>query len=345
MCRLETCRDPARVSGSKPSKYCSDAHGQEYMRLHALKRESEETKAASIPSSTQNRKRRRSNYTDHYGNGEVEENLDTAADANTLRGGYLRAPELKSVVNGVKNIAEFRQLGEGVLSPPRTASPDDEDIKMEDGDFPAKSKSGISYSATEKQQLAEIVAKREILKTTKGMLDDRERFLVLVKSRAKRVLEELRQKETVKDICGFDARLAWSDAEFAAWRDSPEGQNALESRMLMAPSRTTASATDHLNPDPTSAEIAIGTSLPDVEPTNHHSAHAPEMAFDGESDEDEVGRGVCQKRRCERHRAWWKLQQQDVAFEKGEVRLALGRLGVDEKGVRERAVIRCLEER
>lgn len=340
MCRLETCRDPARVSGSKPSKYCSDAHGQEYMRLHALKGESEETKAASIPSSTQNRKRRRSNYTDHFGNGEVEDNLDTAGDANTLRGGYLRAPELKSVVNGVKNVAEFRQLGEGVLSPPRTASPDDEDIKMEDGDFSAKSKSGVSYSATEKQQLTEIAAKRETLKTTKRMLDDRERFLVLVKSRAKRVLEELKQKEPVKDICGFDARLAWSDAEFLAWRDSPEGQKAMESRLLMAPSRTTASTAEGLNPDPTSAEIAIGTSLPEANPAN-----GPDMAVDGEPDEDEVGRGVCQKRRCERHRAWWKLQQQDVAFEKGEVRLALGRLGVEEKGVRERAVMRCLEER
>lgn len=347
MCRLETCRDPARVSGSKPSKYCSDAHGHEYMRLRALKRESEETKAASIPSSSQNRKRRRSNYTDHFGNGEVEDNLDTADDANTLRGGPLRAPELKSVVNGVKSVAEFRQLGEGVLSPPRTASPDDEDIKMEDGNLVVNPKSGISYSATEKQQLVEIASKREVLKTRKCMLDDRERFLVLVKSRAKRVLEELRQKETVKDICGFDARLAWSDAEFVAWRDSPEGQKALESRMLMAPSRTTASIDDRLNPDPTSAEIAIGASLPATEPTNHHNAHAhgAEMAIDGEAGGDEVGRGVCQKRRCERHRAWWKLQQQDVAFEKGEVRLALGRLGVEEKGVRERAVMRCLEER
>ena len=176
------------------------------------------------------------------------------------------------------------------------------------------------------------------------MLDDRERFLVLVKSRAKRVLEELRQKETVKDICGFDGRLAWSDAEFLAWRDSPEGQKALESRMLMAPSRTTASAADRLNPDPTSAEIAIGSSMPEAEPPNHYGGHGPE-SFDGQPDDGEVGRGVCQKRRCERHRAWWKLQQQEVAFEKGEVRLALDRLGVEEKGVRERAVVRCLEER
>ncbi|MCJ1471073.1 hypothetical protein MMC07_009721 [Pseudocyphellaria aurata] len=345
MCRLETCRDPARVTGSKPSKYCSDAHGQEYMRLRAPKRGSEETKAASMLSNTQNRKRRRSNYTDHFGNEEVEDDLDTAEDANTLRGGFLRGPELKTVINGVKSIAEFRQLGEGVLSPPRTASPDDEDIRMEDADFPAESKSGITYSADESQQLVEIAAKRENFRATKRMLDDRERFLVLVKSRAKRVLEELRQKETVKDICGFDARLAWSDAEFLAWRDSPEGQKALESRMLMAPSHTITSTANHLNPDPTSAEIAIGTSLPDTQPTNHHNAHATEIDLDGEPDEDEVGRGVCQKRRCERHRAWWKLQQQDVAFEKGEVRLALGRLVMEEKGVRERAVVRCLEER
>lgn len=345
MCRLETCRDPARVSGSKPSKYCSDAHGQEYMRLHALKRESEEVRAASVLNTAQNRKRRRSNYTDHYGNGEVEDNLDAAEDANTLRGGPLRAPELKSVVNGVKNVAEFRQLGEAVLSPPRTPSPDDEDVKMESDEFNARSKSAISYSVAEKQELTEIATKREALEMAKRMWDDRERFLVLVRSRAKRVLEELRHKETVKDICGFDARLAWSDAEFLEWRDSPEGQKALESRMLMAPSRTTTSRVDGLNPDPTSAEIAIGRSMPAAESTNHHNAHGTEMDVDGEPDEDEVGRGVCQKRRCERHRAWWKLQQQDVAFEKGEVRLALGRLVLEEKAIRQRAVVRCLEER
>ena len=327
MCRLESCRNPARVSGSKPSKYCSDEHGQEFMKIHALKQEPEEVKGTV----SSNRKRRRDNYTDHYGNGEVEDGLDTT-DSTALRGGILRAAELRSIASGVKDIHEFRQLGEGVLSPPRTASPDDD------------AHNGFSYSVTESQQLSDIATKRQALKDRKGMLDDRERFIGLVKGRAKRVLEDLRKKESVKDICGYDSRLSWSDDEFLAWRNSPEGQKALESEILAAP------------PPLTSTPVILAESTSDPadanDPTAEVSNHVPDAADAGDAaenvdvdmDEDEIGRGMCQKRHCQRHRAWYKLQQQDVAFEKGELRLALGRLAVEEKGVRERAVVRSLEE-
>ncbi len=322
MCRLITCRNPARVSRPEPSKYCSDAHGAEYMRIHAMKQESEEANSIAS-SSNQNKKRRRDNNTDHFGNG--DDNIELADDLNTLRGGVLRAPELKSLADGVKNIAEFRQLGEGVLSPPRIASPEhngDNSVKTKgrprNPKSPHKSRNSISYSPSELQQLSDIATKREKLEARKLMLEDRDRFLGFVKSRAKRVLENLRKTETVKDICGFDARLSWSDEEFLAWRDSPEGQTALKSGTLMAPANITVDGTSH-----------------------------PEATTDIENcgaDEDEHGRGVCQKRRCERHRAWWKLQQQDILFEKGEVRSALGRLGGEEEGVRKRAVVRRLEE-
>lgn len=321
MCRLESCRNPARVAGPKPSKYCSDEHGREFMKMHALKNEPEETKG----SGSNNRKRRRDNYTDHYSNGEVEDGLDTANDSTALRGGILRAAELKAIASGIEDIAEFRQLGEGVLSPPRTASPDND------------SRKGFSYSATESQQVSEISTKREALKARKGMLDDRERFIALVKSRAKRVLEDLRKRESVKDLCGYDSRLSWSDDEFLAWRDSAEGQKALESEILTAPPPSTSATV------PPAESDSVDAGFPPVEVPNDVPDGADADAGNVD-DEDEIGRGMCQKRHCQRHRAWWKLQQQDVAFEKGELRLALGRLAVEEKGVRERAVVRSLEE-
>lgn len=301
MCRLETCRNPARVNDPQPSKYCSNAHGLEYMRKRYTKGVTEEAKL-SASCGTRNMKRRRDNLTDNFGNGEDEVGLPE--DSNTLRGGVLRDLELKTLANGVKSVAELRQLGEGVLGPIQIAS-------IENGDDNGANK---NFIASESQQLAEIASKREKLEARKYMLEHRDRFLHLVKSRAKRVLDELRKTETVKDICGFDFRLSWSDDEFLAWADSSEGQQALKSGVLTAA--------------PT-AETTI-----DGETQNDG----------GEEDTAEVGKGVCQKRRCERHRNWWKLQLQDINFEKGEVRLAMGKLGGEEEDVMKRAVVRRLEE-
>ena len=302
MCRLETCRNPARVNNPKPSKYCSDAHGLEYMRRRHTRRDLEEAKL-NASYSTRNRKRRRDNYTDNFGNG--DDDVGMPEDPNTLRGGVLRDLELKTLANGVNNVAELRQLGEGVLSPSQTAS-----LQNGEGDGATNK----HFNAPESQQLAEIASKKEKLEARKDMLEHRDRFLHLVRSRAKRVLDELRKTETVKDICGFDSRLSWSDDEFLAWADSTEGQQALKSGVLTAA---------------TTAET-----ITDGEIQNDG----------GEEDTAEVGSGVCQKRRCERHRTWYKLQQQDILFEKGEVRLAMGKLGGEEEGVRKRAVVRRLEE-
>lgn len=327
MCRLESCRDPARVAGPKPSKYCSDEHGVEYMKNHAIKQESE---AQAHATSNRRRKRRRDNYTDHFGNGEVEDTVELDDDQSHLRGGVLRSRELKALADGVQDISEFRKLGDGVLSPPRTASPD------ANGNI-TSSRVAISYLPEELTQLKEITAKEDALKRRKSMLNHRDRFLNLVRVRAKRVLEHLRKKETVKDICGFDSRLSWSDEEFQAWCASPEGIQSLESGSLCAPP-TISTAKPNIPIEP-------GDAIPplDYEPGNIAHESAGGVGQGGvEDEEDELSRGVCQKRRCERHKTWWKLQQQDVAFERDEVRQALERLEAEEKRVRKRALIRGL---
>lgn len=328
MCRLESCRNPARVAGPKPSKYCSDEHGVEYMKNHAIKLENE---AQARAASNKRKKRRRDNYTDHFGNGEVENMVELDDDRSHLRGGVLRSRELKALADGVQGISEFRKLGDGVLSPPRTASPDG-------NSHTASSKVAISYSPEELTQLKEIHAKQQEFKRRKSMLDHRDRFLTLVRARAKKVLEHFRKKEPVKDICGFDARLSWSDEEFQAWCVSPEGIQSFQSGHLCAPPTVSATKTNNIAVEPGGGNYEAGT-LPHKNTENIN----PSPAAAADDEEDELSRGVCVKRRCERHKTWWKLQQQDVAFERDEVRQVLDRLETEEKRLRKRALIRGLE--
>ncbi|KAI4139340.1 MAG: hypothetical protein L6R39_006345, partial [Caloplaca ligustica] len=58
---------------------------------------------------------------------------------------------------------------------------------------------------------------------------------------------------------------------------------------------------------------------------------------------DEFGAGVCKKKKCERHRNWYKIQLQEIAFAKDEVRQGMRKLDDEEKAVRDRARIRWLE--
>lgn len=363
MCRLESCRDPARVAGPKPSKYCSEVHGVEYMRKHATK---QDTEMPAGGASGRKKRRRRDNYTDHIGNGEVEEIIEPEDAGSHLRGGFLRSSELKALADGVHTISEFRKLGDGVLSPPRTVSPD-ADRNNSNNNNDKATRFAIAYSPEETTQLTEIKAKEDVLQRRKTMLDHRDRFLLLVRARAKKALENLRKKETVKDICGFDGRLSWSDEEFTAWCASPDGIQSLESGNLCAPSAVSppaavpplaAAANMVMEPDGDPSIPPLDDGQPPPQAHTHKNvdggaggrkaangtttAKDEEGEREREKEEEEIGRGVCQKRRCERHKTWWKLQQQDVAFERLEVTQTLRRLEAEERGVRKRALIRGL---
>ena len=153
----------------------------------------------------------------------------------------------------------------------------------------------------------------------------------MITARGKAVLAELKEKDkSVKDICGYDSRLTWSDQEFNEWRASAEGQKALEKGGVLGPPTPMASKdndTDMVN-------------------TQATAGNSDSKGFDGvNEDEGEIGKGVCKKKRCERHRQWLKLQQQDNLFEKDQARQEMKRLEAEEKGLRNRATIRSLEVR
>lgn len=303
MCRLEGCCEPARdgSEGQVKSKYCSDAHGTEFMRNLAFGKSSAEQKDG--PSS--NKKRRRDNYTDNFGNTE-----ETSDNDHAQPGGVLKPSELKALADRSKDIDAFKRLGDGVLSPPATASPEGDDVKMEYAEI---EKPKASYTAEETSQLESIAERKIRCRAKRKSLDDRDKLLLLITARAKSVLAEMKEHDkSVNTICGYDSRLTWSEDEFNEWRASPEGQKALQTDgVLEAP--------------PTVQENGEG--------------------HDAEKEEEEIGRGVCKKKRCERHKAWLKLQQQDNLFEKDQARQEMKKLEAEERGLRDRAMIRCLEGR
>lgn len=166
------------------------------------------------------------------------------------------------------------------------------------------------------------------------MLNERDKLIHMVSARHKAVLAELKEVDkSYKDICGFDARLTWSDEEFELWRSTAEGRVALESGTLPPPPLPTAVSTS-----PTTTQT---TTKP--EPlTNGNTTTTPSLHPDTDPT-DSIGPGTCKRKRCERHRAWLKNQQTDNAFEKDLCRQGIRRLEGEEKSVGDRAVLRALE--
>ncbi|KAL9028140.1 MAG: hypothetical protein Q9196_003449 [Gyalolechia fulgens] len=370
MCRLEDCRRPARINGNKKSKYCSDEHGIEFMKRLALQRREEDRKAGGeglLPPGTAINKGRKTNNSFanlDLSNGDDEQlpmpdpsQPSTANDEDDagvkenqsqLRGGILGSGELKALVTGVKDVSEFRELGDGApfLPPFPTDTTESNDIKMEDAPTSrATTKTHpVPYTPTEIEHLQALTERKDDLRARKKLLDDRDSFLVLVRERAKGVLDELKKKENVKDICGFDSRLVWLDEEFDVWRSSPEGIKTLQERKLGAP--TPPAVPQEFAPreqeEQQQQQANGGEQRP---PTSNGDAPLPAQPINEPDAPQELGKGMCRKKKCERHRYWYKIQQQEIAFAKDEVRQGMRKLDEEEKEVRDRARIRWLEGR
>ena len=298
MCRLTECRKPARAVRKNPSKYCSDEHGHEFMRrqIHQLKL------------------------------GPARKGQE---DLGSM-GGILTSGDLKAAVMGVSSVAEFRKLGDRILSPP----PEPSKEELSNGNIKGETKShadiktelelsakNIEYSADEAAKLKKINERREELLHRKEMLAARSTFVTLVRQRAKGVIEKLKQKEPKggwKDICGFDSRLAWSDEEFDEWRLSDAGRKALAEGTVEAMAASYPMSTDG------DGDVAMG------------------------GEEDEIAfwtRGICAKKRCERHKQWMKVQQQDISFEENTAEQDLAKCEQEARSVAERAVLRTWAEK
>ncbi|KAL4816257.1 hypothetical protein BDW67DRAFT_191158 [Aspergillus spinulosporus] len=333
MCRLKECRKPARISGPTPSKYCSDEHGLEFMRqktrhlnlISPQGNQKPKTIFRAALSGTQTPRDDDSEY-----DSQMEDEQDNSMEDLGSKGGVLTLGDLTAVIMGVSSVEEFRKLGAHIVAPPAEPAPDQAPLSdTTDAGAPPSKKlgldvgvDGIHYSPDEAEKLEKLRRQRDELFHRRDMLTARSTFLTLVRHRSKSILDMLKKKDPKggwKDICGFDTRLAWSDEEFDEWRLSEPGKKALEQG---TPEALAASY-------PTSNVDADGDTA---------------MGSEDEDSFASLTHGVCLKKRCERHKQWVKVQQQDVAFEERTLESDLAECEKEAQEVVERAVLRMWAE-
>ena len=235
---------------------------------------------------------------------------ETSSDEEPLpsRGGALLAREVKALVNKYDSIERWRAMGKKP-----TVAPVDAD-----------GNSKLQHDGYEERQLASIAAQMSEYRRQRVGLGAREKFLGLVKKRSTIITEEVRRgNPKAKDVCGFDARLSWSEEEFSRWRMSAEGQTALDQEALGPPSTRREKGSDDEDEDGDEDEDEDGEPERDDPTTTVH--------------------GVCVKNRCQRHGKWQKVQLAEIRFEEDRISRQIERLQRAEDGIRQRAVLRAWE--
>lgn len=385
MCRLRECRKPARISKQRVSKYCSDEHGREFMRQ--MTNHLRASHVVSPPTQTvldrvrEMSRNRDSRSIDGDGESVMETNdEDEEHDHESRqlpeelgsRGGILTISDLKAVIMGVSSSAEFRRLGDRLITPPPSTSPpakkienkakkeEDEEVAKEsvrkkksgkEKDNKEKQANvsqevehldqeelfnqqimgldvhppGVNYSAAEEAKLQYLREQRDEYRHQRKMISQRNQFLGLVRARAKAVLDRLKAKEPKggwKDICGWDARMAWNEEELDDWRRNTEtGRKAFEESTLEAEpiENLTGNGIDAIDDeeDDDNNDNDNDDDDDDDDDDNGNGKKSKNNRNNNSSDAEfaEFSRGVCIKKRCDRHKQWIKIAQQDIQFE------------------------------
>jgi COMPASS component SPP1 len=298
MCRRDGCRKPARLAKDRESKYCSDDCGVLFMQ-EQLQR----TAGAKSANGTRDKSKKKKKPTEP----------DNDEEEPTPLGGTLRAKDLKALVDASPNIQAFKNLGTGVLTPPQTASPSRATFS---NGTTTNGGEDLALTPAESDRLTALHKEKTQLKDRLEVLKDREKFVSMAKEQAVRLAD--REKLKLKDFCGYDSRLSWSDGEFLKWRNGRVGRAAFFHSTLSL-TREQIEAT----------------------PANADGTNGDAMDVDGEVDrgvEDmDKGETACLKKRCQKHPQWQKLNLQDARFEELEVVEAIKECEKDERSVRERA--------
>ena len=257
-----------------------------------------------------------------------EEGPESDHDQSHLRGGLLRPSELKVLEQSASSLPDFRRLGTPVFANGDSANGTTKEADA-NNTIPQKL-SLIPHTLTDKVQLDNLSLQRTRLKRKRALLDGKEKFLESVKSRAKVALEELKAKDkSIKEICGYDSRLNWADDEFEAWKESPEGIAMLKNE---------GSGPPKLNED-------VDMANSNTNGLDGQEAPSDDIKDPGRKTSELPTESMCTKKRCERHRQWYKLFTQEIAFEKDSCRVEMRQVAKEEKAVLERAQVRWLETR
>lgn len=328
MCRRDGCRKPARVTKGTQSKYCSDECGSLFM-----------TEQVQRTAGAKNHKKKNSKKKVGSKPGETADPVSDEDDEPTPLGGVLRAKDLKALIDQAKDIQTFKAFGSGVLSPPRTASPTK--ASFDGADDPA-------LTAAERQRLTALHNEKSQLKDRLEVLKDREKFVSMIKDQVGRLAE--REKMKAKELCGYDSRLSWSDAEFLLWRNSRVGKASFE-YMTLEPSEDQLSSLSLSNgnvklngttADDNDSKMDIDTSPP--------TSTAPKKSTPPSTLEPDVpisldAGSICLKKRCQKHAQWQKQNLQDARFEEVEIAESIRECEKEERSVRERAARRGKKDR
>ncbi|KIW25056.1 uncharacterized protein PV07_10728 [Cladophialophora immunda] len=355
MCRRKDCRKPARVTQIPPSKYCSDACGRMCM-VELVQRGDPQTQTSKDgqyviegPPRKKHRKKQKKKEkpakqllnlvngvdpdsrlaTPAYSDEEkTEYETDSSLDDDMLpnRGFALRAGEIKALIEKCKDIEQLKSLGRKPETPPR-------EMDMAEADSQPTALPDLEYDDLETTKMANITEEKQRLKVRYDMHAAREKFLELVKTRSSSIIEEVRKTHPkMKDLCGFDPRMAWSDEEFWRWYNHNGGRAIVD-----------AGADARIGPPEEIPHVEGNAKLPNG--VARHSQSPVEDEEEEESDNMPKKGGVCIKNRCPRHRNWAKGALADVRFEQDLARKAIQKREVEEGEIRDRAVVRAWEKR
>ncbi|RMY68038.1 hypothetical protein D0862_15021 [Hortaea werneckii] len=328
ICRRKGCRMPARIAGrgakggekSGGSKYCSEECGVLYFREMVARTRGKEEQGRNRTS------RRKGSVLSAQQQAFQEEEEDVGA-----KGGILAAGEIKALITSAKNVEDFRKLGEGVLSPP--ATPD----RKEDKSNPTTNTEAPAFTDTEATALETIHRQKDEARRRHGLLKDRMKFVTLVKQAAARTASERELKP--KEYCGYDPRLEWTEAQFAQWRASGTGKQALELETLDVGASSTTDGGD--GDKTTKPAVENG----DVTMSNTHSSENRDSTPDQYTDTSLLPASatttICDRKKCARHLEWGKLVVDDLRFEMGDNSDRMRGLAKAEREVRERAALRA----
>lgn len=281
MCRAPACRQPARVWLKTPSKYCSDEHGHKFLSRLV---EARAPKLRVYDQSTTNRV--------FPVNTKPSENQDD--EHLGAKGGTLTSADLKAAVSRVKMASEFRNLGHTPLSFQQEglkqriltmiAAPISYDELGQPRDIVLEAPDDkVQFTPEELEQMNSLRNLSANLSNRKEMLAEREKFLGISRQRAKTIFERLQSNGLLtgiqwKDACGFDSRFSQSDKEFDEWRRSEAGRKTLDEGV---------DGDETLNSKDEDDSAGV----------------------------ESIAQGICLKKRCERHKQWLKVMQQDNLFE------------------------------
>jgi COMPASS component SPP1 len=262
----------------------------------------------------------------------------------STKGGALSIGDIKMMLNQAKTVDEIRQLGQKPPTPPYTsdADMDDPDTKMADGvnHDSQHDQNPFPYNSEEHAHLQRLSARKRQLRDRLQLLRDQEKLLAMIAARSFALVEDL-DVPKAKNVCGFDARLSWSTAEFEDWRGSLAGRLALEKGEIGDPDSGTESVVKDERPDNVMVN-GVGNEIEEDE--NDDDENDGEGEGDGCSTRRTLLRGICIRNKCPRHREWRRLLASEYKFEEEVVRRQMRKMEAEGKEIRERAAMRVLCE-